>query len=41
MFCVTLIQGQDQIMYFIVNASPTKPLDIAASNLKVHRSHDV
>ena len=32
MFCVTLFQGLDQIMYFLVNASPTKPLDIAAPN---------
>ena len=25
-------QGQYQIMYYVVNASPPKPLDVATSN---------
>ena len=28
-------------MYFLVNASRSKPLPIATSNFAVHRSHDV
>ena len=28
-------------MYFLVNESSPEPLDIASSNLQVHRSHDV
>ena len=32
---------QDQIMYFLVNASPFKLLDIATSILQVHRSQDI
>ena len=32
MFHVTLTQGEGQIMYFVINASPPKPLDIATSS---------
>ena len=35
--CEILTQGQ--IMYFLVNASPPKPLDVAT--LQVHRSDEV
>ena len=28
-------------MYFLVNALPPKPLDVATSNFALHRSHDV
>ena len=35
-------QGQGQIMYFLVNESPSKVLDGTASNfVDLHRSHDV
>ena len=31
-----------QIMYFLVNAAPPKPLDVATSNFAgAYRSHDV
>ena len=31
--CVTLTtQGQGKLMYFLVNVSPPKPLDVATSN---------
>ena len=29
---MTLTPGQGQIMYVLVNVSPTKPLDVATSN---------
>ena len=28
-------------MYFLVNASSSEPLDVATSNLQMHRSHDI
>ena len=37
--CLCLPQGQ--IMYFLVNVSPPKTLDIATSNFAAHRPHDV
>ena len=30
-----------QIMYFLVNASPHRLLEVATSNFASHRSHDV
>ena len=48
MFHLTLTLASDldpkvkeQIMYFLVNASPHKLLEVATSNLQVNRSHDV
>ena len=32
MFHVTLTQGEGQIMFYVINASPPKPLDIATSS---------
>ena len=33
--------GQGQRIYYVVNASPPKPLDIHLQTSQVHRSHDV
>ena len=38
-FCDLDLKAKCQIMYFLINASPPKPLDVAT--LQVHRSHDV
>ena len=35
------LQGQDQIIYFLVNPSSLKLLEVATSNLQVHRSYDL
>ena len=32
--------SQFQIIYFLVNASPPKLLEVAASNLQVYRAYD-
>ena len=39
MFCVTSTQRQAQ-MYFLVNASPLKPLAVL-QNMQLHKSRDV
>ena len=38
-FVCSLNKGQGQIMYFLVNAYPPEPLDVA--NSQVYMSHDV
>ena len=37
--CDLELNVKGQIMYFLVNASPPKPSDVALQTLQMHRTH--